>query len=669
MRFRAIGRFLGNERAREGGRRVPAPDTCERVVAERAMHGLQNFVDTIAMCSSIKIASVIALCSVCIPVIAAAADSPERSTLETAPAVVSTPTASKVVEPYDPLASFQWVLFNLGNVSFGSPSKRRIDLNVRRVHRMGITGKGVRVMIVDGGLDARHEDLAANVDRSMLHTFLKGVEDPTATDVGNEIGIAHGTAMAGIVAAVAGNGVGGRGIAPGATLGASKLYDGFEPPSAQALNETFGGAPFSRNTDVFSSSNGFGFTLPTVASMEESDEVRALSQLFALRNGKGAVVVKPAGNTFDVPDAKPCDLARRHGLTCAPSGLDPSLLLPQAIVVASVNAMGRRSSFSQTGANVLVSGIGGDVPASPSGPVPAQLITTDISGCERGVSAHKPLDGIGDLTDFDRPGTPVFSLLNAHCNYMSISGGTSSATATVTGVVALMLEANPDLTWRDIRVILARTSRRLDSDAPARAIQLKHGSYVAQQGWTRNAAGLWFHDAYGYGLVDAYAAVVAAKGWQRHLSGLMLDSGWIEASSLLSREPWRAVAIPRQTATGVGGVAHVAQSGRVEYVQVRVSFKDVAYSDLGVELVSPSGTRSVLLAPYSGLNQLEQATDVVFASNAFMSERTDGDWSLSVIHVGKDGESGPDAPGAMPVLKGWSLRVMGEMQANPKRPA
>ncbi len=115
--------------------------------------------------------------------------------------------------------------------------------------------------------------------------------------------------------------------------------------------------------------------------------------------------------------------------------------------------------------------------------------------------------------DFDKPGTEINSKPNAQAaTTPSAMNGTSAAAPTVTGVVALMLGANPNLTWRDLRLILAKTSRKIDAGRASRSPwQLAGGAYVAQNGWTKNGAGLWFHNWYGYGLVDAAAAVAMAK--------------------------------------------------------------------------------------------------------------------------------------------------------------
>ena len=79
--------------------------------------------------------------------------------------------------------------------------------------------------------------------------------------------------------------------------------------------------------------------------------------------------------------------------------------------------------------------------------------------------------------------------------FTKIFYGTSASSAIVTGIVALILEAKPKLTWRDIKYILAKTAVQIDTD---------------NKGWITNNAGFNYHNAYGFGLIDAEAAVKMA---------------------------------------------------------------------------------------------------------------------------------------------------------------
>ncbi|WP_226470706.1 S8 family serine peptidase, partial [Luteimonas panaciterrae] len=105
--------------------------------------------------------------------------------------------------------------------------------------------------------------------------------------------------------------------------------------------------------------------------------------------------------------------------------------------------------------------------------------------------------------------------------------GTSAATPMVSGVAALMLEANPRLTYRDVKYILATTARQIHPDQP----DVRHPDdrgQVLVPGWTKNAAGHAFSNWYGFGLVDATAAVTKAADF-KPLPPLV-DSGWKKAT-------------------------------------------------------------------------------------------------------------------------------------------
>lgn len=69
------------------------------------------------------------------------------------------------------------------------------------------TGENVRVAVIDSGVDAAHPDLAGQVRVS--RDFLAGRSPPAER---------HGTAVAGVIAARAGDGIGIAGVAPGARL-------------------------------------------------------------------------------------------------------------------------------------------------------------------------------------------------------------------------------------------------------------------------------------------------------------------------------------------------------------------------------------------------------------------------------------------------------------------
>src|SRR4029453_11419415 len=136
--------------------------------------------------------------------------------------------------------------------------------------------------------------------------------------------------------------------------------------------------------------------------------------------------------------------------------------------------------------------------------------------------------------------------------------------------IALMLEANPALGWRDVQEILLRTARKVDD---------------ASVGWQTNGVGWHFHPFYGAGLVDAEAAVRMAQTWTNLGPNIVLS----EAVSNL------AAPIPDGKSTGITQVFNFTDPRfRVEHAMVTVNILHAARGQLEITLESPAGTISHL---------------------------------------------------------------------------
>jgi hypothetical protein len=268
------------------------------------------------------------------------------------------------------------------------------------------------------------------------------------------------------------------------------------------------------------------------------------------------------------------------------------------------------------------------------------MVTTDQSGCTNGFSRT-----LVNTSVFNNGGVP-----NTSCNYTNGMNGTSSATPVTVGVIALMLEANPALTWRDVKHILASTARQID---PARAavsfpmtgFPLSGGTYIAEPAWTTNGANFKFHDWYGFGMVDASAAVNMAKGYTIGQLGTFKNTGFIASPGL-------SLAIPDDSATGVTSSISVSANPVqvIEAVQIRVDITHTFDGDLGIEVISPAGTRSVVKNPVDGYFNAVNLTNQVFLSNAFYGENPAGTWTIKVVDA-MTGNTG--------TLLGWGIRVYG----------
>uniref|UniRef100_UPI002B41143D S8 family serine peptidase n=1 Tax=Photorhabdus africana TaxID=3097554 RepID=UPI002B41143D len=88
-------------------------------------------------------------------------------------------------------------------------------------------------------------------------------------------------------------------------------------------------------------------------------------------------------------------------------------------------------------------------------------------------------------------------------DYTSMQG-TSFAAPIISGVVALMLEANPNLGYRDVQQILALSARKINDPSTAWSDNSSHS-------W--NGGGMHTSNDYGFGQIDARAAVRLAESW------------------------------------------------------------------------------------------------------------------------------------------------------------
>lgn len=156
-----------------------------------------------------------------------------------------------------------------------------------------------------------------------------------------------------------------------------------------------------------------------------------------------------------------------------------------------------------------------------------------------------------------------------------VTVGTSFAAPAVSGVIALMLEVNPELTWRDVQAVLQSTSYMTDAFDPS---------------WNTNGAGNSHSYKYGFGIANASAAVEAATNWvplppEKQFEG---SSGVINMA--IPDDGVSSITSSIGFATDSAAVATPAVESVVAYVKLTHPSR----GDLRITLVSPSGTESVL---------------------------------------------------------------------------
>ena len=532
----------------------------------------------------------------------------------------------------DPLFGQQWSLNNTGQASFAANGGAAgQDLNMRQTLVDGPTGADVQVAVVDTGLEICHPDLAANVERNLSYNFNAPIwhgaqaDDPFLPTVLGD----HGTSVAGLIAAAANNGVGGRGVAPEVRLRGFN----FLTSSAQetiVLNALGMSKENPRSDDV----HVFNMSYGSVGSAENlTVDARELFGVGVtrLREGRGALYVKAAGNEFNdcteldadrQPVAPRLDLSVDLG--CVAANRDGENNLPYVIVAGGFSADGKRSSYSSAGATLWVV-----APAGEYGRRQPAMITTDQMGTDRGYGLY------GGPLGSDPAANPLG-------DYTSIFNGTSSAAPNTSGAIALLLEREPDLTWRDVKHILAKTARRLHADIPRVRVAFGGVPAVLQHDWITNAAGYRFHNWYGFGAIDVDAAVALAAIHTPDRLGVFTQSAPVRLAA--------AVTIPDHDGGGLTqtqNVTGLSRTANIEAVQLRLEVTHANPRELGVELTSPAGTRSIINPVFNdALDGVDNPLDWTILSNAFYGESPTGEWTLNVIDA---------AEGNIGTLDAWSL--------------
>lgn len=539
---------------------------------------------------------------------------------------------------YDPLFKNQWHIRNTGATAFASvlPIAGN-DMSVAPVWLSGVTGKGIKIGVVDTGLEAAHEDLAANVDVANSINFLTGRNDPThdVADIGGD----HGTMVASIIGAVAFNGKGGRGVAYNSRL---RGYNLLAPGAGSIANfaSAMGGVAASADNDIFNASFARipNSTLPTFSGAFNAININ----LGTLRAGKGATLVNAAGNSFfDIAGAPGvCSLANAFQISCHDPATDERLGGTTPIIVGALNAEGKKSSYSSTGSSIWVVAPGGEYGVDQNFVSPTQcsrpgdcvkpaIVTASRTGCANsmGLVAGIPTNTLDSL------GSNPFA---ASCQYTAMMNGTSSAAPNTSAVIALMLEANPSLTDRDIKDILAKTAKHVDPTFAgiSNTAIIPGQTIVLEPGWMKNAAGFWFSNWYGFGSVDAAAAVAAAKAYSTHMAP--------ELSYTVSTTPGTGLVVPAVSATGYGfgGVINpgfqtvdkIVLFINVETtptipVNINGTMISLGLQCVQIEMTSPSGTKSVLLHAATGISNAS-ASNARILTNAFYGEPANGNWGL-----------------------------------------
>ena len=568
----------------------------------------------------------------------------------------------------DPLTFQQWHLQNTGQTGFSlSAGQVGEDLNLDFSDRMGIKGRGITVSVIDTGVEISHPDLVNNVVPGSKN-LVDGSDFPTDNN-------GHGTAVAGLIAAEEGNGLGGRGVAPYANLVGFNFLDEQSVTSwmvSHGLNEDFRALDRFTDPRVFNQSYGSTPSAPidgTLANNPRFALEEQVMQDITLDShwGRGAVYVKSAGNSFRNYNAyiqgtrflvlpyENNQFFNNQGLPFHDANITSSNTTNWNLVVSALNADGKLSSYSSVGANVFLSAPGGEY-----GQDRPAMVTVDLTGCDKG----------GNVTGAHKNALHGGAELDPNCDYRGTMNGTSSAAPNASGAIATVMSANPALDSRTVRHILASTARKTDPTHAGVSINFESATgeqvnYDAIPAWQTNAAGYNFHNFYGLGAFNIDDAVYKALFTGVSLPELQTTQWQLQEAN---------VAIPDASLAGAQSTTVVEENLTIEAVQLKLNVDHERLRDIAVELTSPSGTRSVVLSARTGfLNGTDGGfTNSIMLSHHFYGEQSQGNWTIKVIDTDKGTSStliynqniGLFRTNAANdtvdgVLKDWSLRIYG----------
>jgi subtilisin-like proprotein convertase family protein len=489
--------------------------------------------------------------------------------------------------PNDPLFQYEWYLLNTGQ----SGGIVGLDLNVTYVWP-DYTGRGVKLAIYDDGVQYTHPDLAANYDASLSAIINGSPSDAhplTPAEVGGTTGFnalnAHGTGMAGI-AAMADNEEGGVGVAFGASIVGVYYPITGKGNSAPASSELVQAAQNLKNYDVTLMASGGG---GSALNAGWTSFYTALNDAVTLgRDGLGTVMLNSVHNNGP----------GFGGFETNQNQVDSHRFM---IHVGGVGDNGFVVPNATRSAAMLVSGFTGfQATAEPNGS-PHNIIGTDLTGADGFLA--------GDYAQ---------------------AGGTTSAVSQIAGVAALMLEANPDLGWRDVQTILSNSARHTGSaiGGPPNTMASETDSWEFNGADNWNGGGRHYSRDYGYGTVDALAAVRMAETW---LIGAASAATSANEANRTASNAHGTVAIPDNTGGSVSIQFDITQDIRVENAQLRISLSHAREQDLKVTLISPDGTSSIIFNPVSAeAGSGNTSTGFRINSQEFRGESGIGTWTAII---------------------------------------
>ncbi|MEP3674712.1 S8 family serine peptidase [Sulfitobacter sp.] len=371
----------------------------------------------------------------------------------------------------------------------------------------------------------------------------------------------------------------------GIASGATLVGLAMDYSSADVVSQALAGIRAAAEFDVVNNSWSFTENFSDNFSRSANSEMAEALEFTATqgRDGLGTSMVFAAGNLGET------GTSNYHNFQNS----------PYTIAVGAVERDGDAASFTSIGANVLVSAAGVDVLSTTSGD-----------------------------------------------DFASVSG-TSFAAPAVSAAIALMLEANPDLGYRDIQQILALSARQDGLGDHA-----SHGSdWVTNGANTFNGGGMHFSDSFGYGFLNVHDAVRMAETWteQQTVENRTSLSQTVETDEYLVAGENDRIEVE----------IAVDESISVEHVQLSMNLSWTYTGDLDVWLVSPDGTEVRLVHDLPDLERVGSIRNFEFSSVASMGEMSEGTWTLVIQNNNPTATSGQGEP-VSGLLRDVTLQVHGD---------
>ncbi|XP_068601964.1 proprotein convertase subtilisin/kexin type 7 [Brachionichthys hirsutus] len=428
-----------------------------------------------------------------------------------------------------------------------------MDINITGVWERNITGQGVTVVVVDDGVEHTHQDIQPNYSPEGSYDLNSNDPDPMPhPDVHSENH--HGTRCAGEIAALPNNSFCAVGVAFGSKVAGIRVLDG---PLTDSLEAVAFNKHYQVN-DIYSCSWGPDDDGFTVDGPHPLGKAALQHGVIAGRKGFGSIFVVASGNGGQYND------------NCNYDGYANSIY---TITIGAVDERGRMPFYAEECASMLA------VTFSSGGSKLRSIVTSDWSmqkatGCTEGHT------------------------------------GTSAAAPLAAGMVALMLQVRPCLSWRDVQHIIAFTATKCDSAAD----------------WMVNGAGFHHSHQHGFGLLNAWRLVNAAKVWEMVPFLVSYQSSVMKEEVFIHSYPDELIH------TWTVSTADLRPSGMetLEHVAVTLTITHACRGNLEIELMCPSGMASVIGARRAVDRDPSGYREWTFSTVRCWGEKAEGQYTLKI---------------------------------------